>query len=90
MWNVCGLGQLTDSSAKAYLYMLALLYCSPASSSSSDCLLAQVRNAREESCCGVSAMQVINAVAVVFVWFVMVETKQRSLAQIQAQLVGSS
>ena len=35
------------------------------------------------------AMQVINAVAVVFVWFMMVETKQRSLAQIQAQLVGS-
>ena len=44
----------------------------------------------EESCRGVSAMQVINAAAVVFVWFVMVETKQRSLAQIQAQLVGSS
>jgi hypothetical protein len=44
----------------------------------------------DESYFGVSAMQVINAIAVVFVWFVMVETKQRSLAQIQTQLVGSS
>ncbi|CAK0785259.1 hypothetical protein CVIRNUC_008465 [Coccomyxa viridis] len=33
---------------------------------------------------------VINAMAVVFVWFTMVETKQRSLAQIQAQLVSTS
>ena len=36
------------------------------------------------------SVQVINAVVVVFVWFTMVETKQRSLAQIQAQLVGTS
>ncbi|CAL5223439.1 g5955 [Coccomyxa viridis] len=33
---------------------------------------------------------VINGAAVVFAWFVMVETKKRSLAQIQAQLLRSS
>ena len=35
-------------------------------------------------------MQVINGAAVVFAWFFMVETKKRSLAQIQAQLLRSS
>lgn len=35
-------------------------------------------------------LQVFNAAAVVLVWFTMVETKQRSLAQIQAQLVNPS
>ena len=38
---------------------------------------------------GIYVLQVINAAAVVFVWFMMVETKQRSLSQIQAQLVNS-
>ena len=36
------------------------------------------------------SLQVFNAAAVVLVWFTMVETKQRSLAQIQAQLVNPS
>ena len=33
--------------------------------------------------------QVINGAAVVFAWFFMVETKKRSLTQIQAQLLRS-
>ena len=35
-------------------------------------------------------VQVINGAAVVFAWFVMVETKKRSLSQIQAQLLRTS
>ena len=34
-------------------------------------------------------MQVLNGAAVVFAWFLMVETKKRSLSQIQAQLLRS-